>query len=419
MFRPMHSLPTPDEQPGRHAVFIYVLGLSVVAVMALSVLILSDRMIIEHDRVATVVSQTSRLSVQVQKVLTAMHAYPAEPTEENRVALVTAVDDLANQHQDIVANTAKAQDDQAAAARAVDLIYFSDEDPLQPKLAGLIADSGSIARMSATTVRAHSDEITGKVNQYRGLSNDLDRAIHIYETKLQDRMSALQLWLRTAITVILVMILLETLLIFIPMMRKMNEYAATLRHIALSDTLTNIGNRRYFEARGAEEIQRARRHMRPLALCLIDVDHFKTINDTYGHLTGDKILTDVVACIQTALRTEDIISRVGGEEFSVLLPYADLRNAAHVAERIRKAVHTATFKTENGEPIVLTVSLGVTMVPVDSQNIDKSVDDADAALYEAKFRGRNLTVVNHQGQFLVVGSPLWDDFLKVLQTTTL
>lgn len=409
-----NPLLNPAYQPGRHAVFIYVLCLFILAAMSLSMFGLSDRILMEQERVATVVTQTSRLSLQVQKVLSDIDRYKANPTATHRETLHTNVDELADQHQRIVATTAKAQDDIAAAARALDEIYFTTDDPLQPKLAGLIADASSLARVAPNAVRT-SALADIDAEQYQTLVIDLDRAIYTYENKLQERMLTLQIWQRSALTIMLVILFLESLFIFIPTIRRMNAYSEMLRHMALNDTLTNIGNRRYFEARGTEEIQRARRHMQPLGLCLLDVDHFKLINDTYGHASGDRVLQDLTRVIINALRTEDILSRTGGEEFAILLPYADIRNASMVAERVRQAVRAATFVAEGGEHILLTVSIGVVMVNVENDTIDKSMEEADAAMYEAKFRGRNLTVVNHHGQFLTVGSSLWEDFLKVMR----
>lgn len=398
----------PDLRPGRYAVAIYVLCLSVLAAMALAIFSLSDRMLAEQERVATIVTQTSRLSVLVQRTAADLEAYLGTPSTAAQDQVLQTIKALGDQHQLIIISTANHHDHDAAATRAVDEIYFTAADPLQPKLAQFILQADMVAHVPPAKIASQMKQVkTLQVQAHRQILASLDQAINTYESKLQSRMITLQIWQRWALLGILVVILLETLFVFIPLTRKMNAYTEALRHMALSDSLTSIGNRRYFEARGVEEIQRARRHLQPLSLCLMDLDHFKLVNDTYGHSVGDGVLRDIIHVINDALRAEDILARTGGEEFAVLLPHADLKSAAVVAERVRQAVRNATFVTERGEHVLLTLSIGVASVDFDSDTIDQAMEEADAAMYEAKFRGRNQSVVNDHGQFIVVGSELW------------
>ncbi len=398
----------PDLRPGRYAVGVYVLCLSVLAGMALAIFSLSDRMLAEQERVATIVTQTSRLSVLVQRAAADLDFYVSQPGTATQDQALQTIKALGEQHQLIIISTANHHDYDAAATRAVDEIYFTASDPLQPKLAKFILQADMLARIppAKAGMQIKQAQIL-KGQAHRQILASLDQAINTYENKLQGRMITLQIWQRWALLVILVVILLETLFVFIPLTRKMNTYTEALRQMALSDSLTSIGNRRYFEARGIEEIQRARRHLQPLSLCLMDLDHFKLVNDTYGHSVGDQVLRDIIHVINDALRAEDILARTGGEEFAILLPHADLRAAAVVAERVRQAVRNATFVTERGEHVLLTVSIGVASVDFDSDMIDQAMEEADAAMYEAKFRGRNQSVVNDHGQFIVVGSDIW------------
>ncbi len=404
----------PDLRPGRYAVFIYILCLSVLAGMALAIFSLSDRMLAEQERVANIVTQTSRLSVLVQRAAADLDNYMVQPGIAMQNQALQTIKTLGDQHQLIIISTANNHDYDAAATRALDEIYFTAADPLQPKLAKFILQADMLARVPPARIAAQADQIRNlKAQAHRQILASLDQAINTYENKLQGRMITLQIGQRWALLVILVVILLETLFVFIPLTRKMNAYTEALRQMALSDSLTSVGNRRYFEARGIEEIQRARRHLQPLSICLLDLDHFKLINDTYGHSVGDGVLRDIIYVINDALRAEDILARTGGEEFAVILPHADLKSAAIVAERVREAVRNATFVTERGEHVLLTISIGVASVDFDSDTIDQAMEEADAAMYEAKFRGRNQSVVNDQGQFIVIGSDIWHARLQV------
>jgi len=155
-----------------------------------------------------------------------------------------------------------------------------------------------------------------------------------------------------------------------------------------TDALTGMGNRRYFLHRVSQEFERARRRTRPLAVLVLDLDHFKRYNDTYGHLAGDELLQAVAKVLAKHLRHGDMLSRWGGEEFIVLLPGAARDQAVMVAERLRRAV--ATLQPEHGSPI--TVSIGVATYPESAASWEELVDQADRTLYEAK-RYRNRVAI--------------------------
>jgi len=160
-----------------------------------------------------------------------------------------------------------------------------------------------------------------------------------------------------------------------------------LRHLATTDPLTGIHNRRQFLHLAEKEIARANRYEQPLCLLMADIDRFKRINDTYGHETGDRAILSVVESIRQLLRPEALFGRMGGEEFAVLLPQADLAAALIAAERFRHAVRRQRLSTDDG-PVGFTISIGVAPVtPMTS--LDHALQRADLALYDAKNAGRN------------------------------
>jgi len=168
-----------------------------------------------------------------------------------------------------------------------------------------------------------------------------------------------------------------------------HKYDAIRRQV-VTDHLTGLYNRRYFTKRADEEVQRALRHQTPLSLLMADVDHFKLVNDTYGHATGDRVLQTVAAVIRDALRGTDICARYGGEEFAVLLPQTAGENAFSVAERIRVTLGQTRY-TGLGLPpdACVTISLGVATCPGDATGRDELLELADKALYRAKDAGRD------------------------------
>ncbi|HTG00386.1 MAG TPA: sensor domain-containing diguanylate cyclase [Nitrospirota bacterium] len=159
------------------------------------------------------------------------------------------------------------------------------------------------------------------------------------------------------------------------------------------DGLTGLYNHRIFKEKLHQEMTRRRRNGRPLALLMIDIDHFKQLNDTYGHQAGDTVLRDLAAVItkQTRGNDIDICCRYGGEEFMVIMPELDLSQALIVAERLRKAVEAAPFRIRTvGSEIQLTVSLGVACIKSGVETtIDQFIKEADDALYVSKRNGRN------------------------------
>jgi diguanylate cyclase (GGDEF)-like protein len=164
-------------------------------------------------------------------------------------------------------------------------------------------------------------------------------------------------------------------------------YHAELHRRATTDALTGLRNRANFEGWLRREVEAARTGGRPLAMLLADVDHFKRVNDERGHPAGDRVLGEVARRIQGAVRGEDLVARVGGEEFAVLLPGADLAAASEVAERVRVLV-SATPVELPGATLTVTVSVGVSALAEGDDELS-FVSRADVRLYEAKRDGRD------------------------------
>lgn len=185
----------------------------------------------------------------------------------------------------------------------------------------------------------------------------------------------------------------ETILKFIGGGSVEARYHEEVYQLATLDALTELTNRRHFTEQLDREIARARRHQRPLALCLIDVDLFKPINDRYGHIAGDGVLRQLAAILRQHVRSEDVAARIGGEEFAVMFPETDAAAAALFAERLRAAVEGAVFEIA-GEPKRITISLGIASVDEERDDRSRLMRSADAALYRAKDAGRNRVCVD-------------------------
>jgi len=163
-----------------------------------------------------------------------------------------------------------------------------------------------------------------------------------------------------------------------------------LEEEARVDPKTGLFNARHFAAELGEELARATRFRRPMAVVMADLDLLREINNSYGHLAGDAVLRGVADIFQTQLRDYDIPARFGGEEFAILLPETSREEAHEIAERIRRAVAATVFEIEtSSEPIRATISLGVATYPRDGQSVNELIHQADLAVYRAKLQGRN------------------------------
>ena len=165
-----------------------------------------------------------------------------------------------------------------------------------------------------------------------------------------------------------------------------------LRAQAATDPLTGVPNRRSFETTARREVERARRYAKPFSVLALDIDHFKCVNDNYGHDIGDIVLKGMAQICLGKMRVTDTLARLGGEEFAILLPETDIDAATNLAERLRYAVEANPIVTAKGA-LPVTVSLGVAQYAPNEPTIDAALKRADEALYEAKHAGCNKVVV--------------------------
>ncbi len=179
-------------------------------------------------------------------------------------------------------------------------------------------------------------------------------------------------------------ILMLTLILTLGIVDKFN----TFRLQSISDSLTGLANRRHFLELTKNEIERSKRTRSPLTLLMIDIDHFKEINDTYGHPAGDRLLVEFTKKVKSLLRGMDTAARVGGEEFAFLMPETNTYSGEQAANRIRQSVEKMEVLYEK-KKISFTVSIGISSISADNDTIEKIIYNADKALYEAKRSGRN------------------------------
>ena len=222
-------------------------------------------------------------------------------------------------------------------------------------------------------------------------------AIHSIENQLSFEAPSIRYELEQFAIAILALMLTIAIHQYSKQMRQQN---GKLSHLLERDVLTNALSRYYIVKRAQEEIERARRTGRPLAVLLIDLDHFKKVNDTYGHLAGDATLQCVVETCQSTLREIDLLGRMGGDEFLVLLPETSLEEAREIAKRMIQKVNQSEIKIANNIVIKTSISVGIALYQPDryaakTEKLDRItilqqlIAQADVALYDVKENGRS------------------------------
>ncbi|MDX6199724.1 MAG: hypothetical protein QOJ79_2875 [Actinomycetota bacterium] len=185
-------------------------------------------------------------------------------------------------------------------------------------------------------------------------------------------------------------------LMFLLVLARMGGLVSGQRHAAVTDGLTGLHNRRFFEAQLQLELERASRSDQPVGIVTLDIDRFKSVNDTYGHPGGDRVLVQVAEQIRSAARSGDVVARYGGEEFAVLMPGLSGSDLVAAAERLRLAISGRPMEVNDQVALAITVSAGAVSAPANGSTVEALVAVADQALYAAKGAGRNRLVTGER-----------------------
>ncbi len=271
---------------------------------------------------------------------------------------------------------------------ALYLLYSSGNNPLDTEAQTFIKNVKKLATIAPSSL-AQSAILSQIFSEARQpLLFSLDRVVTIHQQESERKLKLLERLQWIILSVVLLTLLVEGMTIFRPMVRRIVNYTAQILRFATTDMLTSTANRRHFMERAENECARARRYGRPLTILMLDADHFKKINDTYGHAAGDEVLKILSLELRKALRPADIIGRIGGEEFAILLPETPVANAIELATRLNRLIDgvDVAYGKKN---INFTVSIGVAAVPLHPTGIDEALKTADEYLYAAKHKGRN------------------------------
>lgn len=355
----------------------YVIALTLIALLSGGVHLLLDNVITEQRDAATIINIAGRQRMLSQRIAL-LGTDLRQGDESARQPLLDAIA-LMRRSQDalVKGNDLGISNPLSAEARAH---YFDGPAPLDIAVRTFLgeAERFAINREELAYQRFHDAARTM-------LLPSLDHAVSIFEAEANGRTRWLRQAQQVVLAILLTTLLAEAVFIFRPLVTRIRLYAGRLFDMATRDGLTGLHNRRFLVDSGEAAIIQARRDGGDLSCLLVDLDHFKSINDQHGHATGDAVLVRFSELVQSALRQGDLIGRTGGEEFAILLPGAGEAGALLVAEKLRAMLEA---DRSAGVP-AFTASIGATTLSPDDQGLADLLSRADAALYVAKGLGRN------------------------------
>ncbi|WP_334176326.1 diguanylate cyclase [Pseudoxanthobacter sp.] len=356
----------------------YVFGLLAIGILTAGVHFLLDRVILEQRDSATIINVAGRQRMLSQRIaLMASNLRAGDETA--RGVLEDSIALMERSHAALVGGN-----DLGIVhplPQTLRPYYFEGPHALDPAVRRYIA----AARQFAADGSPEAYQ-TVETAARGAILTTLDGAVSLFEHEANRHIDGLRRIQKVLLCALLIALVLEAILIFRPLVRKIREYAARLIEIAAHDSLTGLFNRRYFMDTAQRALALCERVPgRAVSVLMMDLDFFKRINDTYGHAAGDRVLRTFAATVGEKLRGGDLLARLGGEEFAVLLPGTDRMQAFAVAEKLRQAVAVAAA---DGLPVV-TVSIGIGTYLGRHDTLDDLLSRADRALYQAKLQGRN------------------------------
>ena len=365
----------------------YLAALAIIALLSIaSHLVLSEALRADEGS-AEIINASGRQRMLSQRIVSLSAELEAGDATARR-PLVEGIAELGAAHRRLVALVPSTADSDHAKLKA---LYFG-RPAIDRRVERFTAAAARIARRhsDASLSVARDRDFALIADEARGpLLVGLDQAVKVHQAASEARsrqLVTIQWWI---LAVVLLTLLVEAMFIFRPMVSRLADYVMALLRLADVDYLTGLANRRAFTDQSLRAIEQGRRHRRPATVLLIDVDHFKAVNDTHGHPGGDAALCLLSDLFRDGARAGDVVGRIGGEEFAIFLPETSGAQAAVIAERVRATV-AATPVEIDGKTVPLTVSIGMANVRFDeSDPLAAALKIADAMLYLAKKMGRN------------------------------
>ena len=376
----------------RDLTIAYLGALSLIAGLSICTHLLLDRALKQNISSAVIVNVAGRQRMLSQRIsLYAQVFMSGDRSSKLELQRLTAL--MEQSHLALIGTSNKVLTAHKLSPESQQL-YFAKPTALDRRTREFIQQAKTLTGSSSLSQRqaAYSQIRRGAMNELLPL---LDQAVSQLEKESRDRLGLLRQAQQMVLGILLLTLSLEAIFIFRPLVSKAQHANQQLLILAMRDELTKLFNRRAFIELSEREIMLAQRNGQALTLLIVDIDHFKRINDTYGHATGDEVIRCFARLSLQLLRKTDIVGRIGGEEFAIILPASTIESSRMVAERLR--LEMAAVRLDSFADLNWTISIGLaTLTPEDNQ-LSTLMSLADQALYKAKAQGRNQVVCVKSG----------------------
>jgi len=369
----------------------YTVALLIIASLSMASHIVLEYGLKSDEGSAAIINKSGRQRMLSQRIASLAIQYRQGDASVND-DLNSAIGEFETAH-DFMVTTLQAGSLSDDNQRQLQEIFFNLPHPLDAQVHSFVSDARGLMQLSPGS--AAIDPLLSRMlaDARVPLLNTLNAVVTIEQRESEQRIVRLEHIQWSILSIVLVTLFVEATVIFRPMIRRTIEYTAELLRLATTDSLTGALNRRSFFEKCTNEIARSRRLGIPACMLMVDLDHFKKINDTYGHAAGDDALAAVGAAFRQTLRSIDIWGRLGGEEFGIFLSETNFSEAAIMAERLRACVDAISIQ-HGQHRIRLTVSIGCTTLPQEAGELDEVLRAADQLMYQAKQSGRNRVVLD-------------------------
>ena len=383
---PQAIFAAPKRSIERRLTIGYLLALSIVALLTLTSHFVLTSVLKTQNGSAAVINMSGRQRMLSQRIASLAAQYTLGNLAD-RAPLLTATDQFERAH-DALIHGGGALGLAPASSPALRALYFGGTDPLDAEMRRYIAEARQVAAYPPGDPGVRPVLALLFAQAQAPLLHGLEQVVAAHQHQSERELAKLEGIQDVTLCVVLLTLILEALAIFRPLVRRVSRYALQLVTLATLDPLTGALNRRSFFEHGGLLLEEAHRRGGTVSALMIDADHFKRVNDTYSHAGGDAVLQALVSALKRGTRGGDLIGRLGGEEFAVLLPQTSAETARQTAERLRAAVAALGVQVDDAV-VRFSVSIGMAAHSPRDAGLEALLARADRALYAAKANGRD------------------------------
>lgn len=390
---------SPKGDPAGTLARAYILALGIIAFLTIASHLITTYISEQQKESAAISHYLGQQRTMLQQTASYAGSFYNTNDEFDFNLMMQSLDELERVHKELLTTMHGKHFFMVKESQALKRVFYHPPHNLNDRLANfynMVRDFSQYDPQDRDKSKLEKrKEVLGNITRQATdlLRPSIDAALDTYQAEILDNVRYFYRIQHGATIFILVVLLAEALFIFQPMIGKIRNYNSMLQRYALEDSLTGLNNRRAFMKGAETEMNKARRQKKAITVALLDLDHFKQINDTYGHEVGDTVLKHFASLLKKTFRAGDITGRIGGEEFAILLPQTNYDDTVAILQRLCDSAAGTPCEYNSGgskSSINYTVSIGFTgPVNIENQTIEELLARADQGLYKAKEEGRN------------------------------